>query len=396
MDSECRRPFLETGAAKCPPIVGTPAKNARAVCCLFLSILILLAADDAISREIIILNSQPSLPPVCGSQNSPPFARASDSGRRKCAPAASRSYVHKHQGIGFRILDLESEACFVPDEAYRLLDEIVGEVQARVPRKPGSRSGNSNFERTLAIARTTSAVLTEKGFGLSVPTETLGDSLVPRNQSGESPRHVFDCDTASMIFLTVSDALQTPASLVEIKLPTGDQHNYVRWRVDQKTEIDWDPNAQSQCTTPTNTTGYQGKSLSRNQTMSYVLTLRAELWAQQNSIDRAIADYREAMRLFPERPGAYTGFAWLIATTDFPQRSKYREAALAAARRGLALRRNPDYLDTLACAYAFAGDFPRAAEYERQAHEDAPSNSHYLRRLQQFEAQHPADCTGAQ
>jgi tetratricopeptide (TPR) repeat protein len=307
-----------------------------------------------------------------------------------------RSYTPRHQGIGFRILDLESDACFVPDEAYRLLDQIIDEVKARVPKNSRAHDKDSIRERILAIGQATSTVLTDKGFGLLIPTETLGDTLISRNGSGESPRHIFDCDTASMIFLTVAEALSTPASLVEITLPAGDQHNYVRWQIDRNTEIDWDPNGRSQCATPANTIGYQGKSLSRDQTMSYVLTLRAELWARQNAFDRAIKDYREAMRLFPERPGAYTGFAWLVATKDFPERAKYRQAALAAAERAVALRRNADYLDTLACAYAFAGNFLRAASYEREAREGMPSNSQYKRRLEQFEASKPADCTGAE
>jgi tetratricopeptide (TPR) repeat protein len=355
-----------------------------------------LAANNAFSRDIRILDPQRSSLPVCGSQNSPPFARPGDSGRRECGRAALRNYTPRYPGIGFRILDLESEACFVPDEAYRLLDQIVDDVKARVPKKSRPYDKDSIRERILAIGRATSAVLTDKGFGLLIPTETLGDTLISRSASGESPRHIFDCDTASMIFLTVAQALSTPASLVEITLPTGDQHNYVRWQIDRNTEIDWDPNGRSQCVTPANTIGYQGKPLSRDQTMSYVLTLRAELWARQNAFDRAIRDYRAAMRLFPERPGAYTGFAWLVATKDFPERAKYRQAALAAAERAVALRRNPDYLDTLACASAFAGNFPRAASYEREAHEGVPSNAQYKRRLEQFEASKPADCTGAE
>jgi hypothetical protein len=107
-------------------------------------------------------------------------------------------------------------------------------------------------------------------------------------------------------------------------------------------------------------------------------------------------DYREAMRLFPERAGAYTGFAWPVATKDFPERTRYREAASAAAERAVALRRIPDDLDTLACAYAFAGDFPRAASHEREARDGVPSNSQYKRRLEQFEASRPADCTAAE
>ena len=287
---------------------------------------------------------------------------------------------------------MESVACFVPDDAYKLLDDVIDAVKTRLP-STRIQNRSTKKARALAIGRITSEVLIEKGFALAIPTETLGDSLVSRHETGERPRHVFDCDTASLIYMTVADALSMPASLVEIPLSSGDQHNYVRWQIAPKTEVNWDPNGRSQCVTPDNLVGYQGKSLTRDQTMSYVLTLRADLWVRQKSFERAIADYREAIRLFPERPGAYSGLAWLVATREFAGRVKYRYAALAAAKRAASLRRNADNLDTLACAYAFAGDFDRALDSERAAIEIEPLNSQYSRRVQNFKANPPNDCT---
>lgn len=330
-----------------------------------------------------------SVLPVCGSAYSPPYANPSDAGRRTCPARNSRGYTTKYRGIGFEILDLESEACFVPDAAYRLLDDIVDEVISRL-----SQVRQSNIEQVLAISKTTGDVLAHRGFGLYIPTETLGDALHPRNRPGESPRHIFDCDTGSMILLTIAEVLSTPASLVEITLPSGSSHNYVRWQVDQFTSIDWDTNGRGQCLTPRNTPSFQGKSMSRSEVISYALTLRAPLW-ERGSAARAIDDYFEAMKRSPGHPGPQNNFAWLIATKEFSDRSKYKAMAIDAATKAVALHRIPNYMDTLACVHAFAGEFDLAKRYAEEAVAGAPSNTQFAQRLKLFQAANPTDCTGS-
>lgn len=184
--------------------------------------------SSAWSADIVIREERTLA--YCGAINSPPFARPSDAGRRMCAAPRTRNYKPRHHGIGFEILDLESEACFVPDEAYKLLDEVIDAVKVRLSMSRRRLDRNAKIVKAISIGRITSEVLTEKGFGLYLPTDTLGDTLVSRNEFGESPRHIFDCDSASMIYLTVAEALSMPATMTEIPLPSGDQHNYVRWQ----------------------------------------------------------------------------------------------------------------------------------------------------------------------
>src|SRR5579863_3809898 len=50
---------------------------------------------------------------------------------RPCGAPTKRQYLARHRGIGFEILDSESEACFVPDQEYRLLDDLIDSVLAR-------------------------------------------------------------------------------------------------------------------------------------------------------------------------------------------------------------------------------------------------------------------------
>jgi hypothetical protein len=100
--------------------------------------------------------------------------------------------------------------------------------------------------------------------------------------------------------LTVAENLGAPVSLVEITLPSGSGHNYVRWKIDENTSMDWDMNGQSECATPPNLASYEGRSMTRSETLGYALTLRADLWKDRGLYESAISDYRGAMKLYPQ------------------------------------------------------------------------------------------------
>lgn len=82
----------------------------------------------------------------------------------------------------------------------------------------------------------------------------------------------------------------------------------------------------------------------------------------------AAAAYAAARRLEPSDKWVLNGVAWFEATSPDP---KYRDgpAAVRDATRAAELSqwKEPDILDTLAAAYAEAGDFPSALRYEKQA-----------------------------
>src|SRR5215207_6656170 len=71
----------------------------------------------------------------CGDIYEPPFAIGKGV-PRKCGAAVSRTYTPRYRGLGFEILDSESQACFVPDQEYRLLDEVVDAVVKNVKYNP--------------------------------------------------------------------------------------------------------------------------------------------------------------------------------------------------------------------------------------------------------------------
>lgn len=331
----------------------------------------------------------------CGDMYTPPFAPEGDSGTRKCVAAVRRTYTPRYRGLGFEILDSESQACFVPDQEYKLLDEIVDAVVKTVKYNASLTTRQAKIEQARQISKKISDALKARGFALYIPTETLSDALIERNLPGEPERHVFDCDTGSLIFLTVAENLGAPVSLVEITLPSGSGHNYVRWRIDDQTSFDWDMNGQSVCVTPANIASYEGRSMTRQETLGYALTLRAWLWETNGLYGSALSDYREAMKLYPQAPGSFNNFAWMIATKEVPDRKRLQQDALAAAERAVTIARKPNYLDTLACVCALKGDFQQAIKYQSEAVAEDPRNLSFQERLAQFKGPNPRDCTGA-
>lgn len=361
-------------------------------------LLLVVSLSFAVNSVWLYGGDQPTLksvqPPLahCGEIYAPPFGNRSDAWSRQCEAHGVRSYRHRHSGLGFDILDSESQACFVPDEEYRLLDSLVDQVEAKVHYDPEVTDPVDRMKQAAMISKTISDTMAENGFGLYIPTDTLSDALLNRAQVGQPARYIFDCDTGSFISLTISDSLKAAVSLVDITLPSGTGHNYVQWKLDDSHSMNWDMNGRAQCLTPPNLLAYQGKPMSRQQTMGYALSLRAEMWSKRQIYDRALSDFRSAMRQYPEGPLSYNNFAWMIATRDVPDRKMLVDDALDAASRATTIENIANYMDTLACVYALKGDFPKALKVENEALAKSPGNPDFEARLSLFH--NSADCTG--
>jgi hypothetical protein len=184
----------------------------RALVTIFVFAPLLSHADDRRAQVV-----QPPMP-HCGEIYAPPFEDKSDAWPRPCLDRGQRSYVHKHQGLGFELLDSESEACFVPDAEYQLLDSLIDQVEKEIQYNSEISDERQRLSQARLISKTISDVLAQNGFGLYIPTDTLSDALLDRNIAGGSPRRIFDCDTGSFIFLTITDSLKAPVSLVALPL----------------------------------------------------------------------------------------------------------------------------------------------------------------------------------
>ena len=94
---------------------------------------------------------------------------------------------------------------------------------------------------------------------------------------------------------------------------------------------------------------------------------RGNAWKDKGDYDRAISDFNQAISLNPQDADAYNNLSWLYATS---KNAKYRDGNLAVKYGEKALALEPeafDILDTLATAYARAGNFQKAISLQEKA-----------------------------
>ncbi len=121
-------------------------------------------------------------------------------------------------------------------------------------------------------------------------------------------------------------------------------------------------------------------------------TNRGDAYADKGDFAKASSDYRAAIRIDPNLGRAYQSAAWLLATCPV---DRFRDSKLAmeAAQKAVELDGDDDYryLDTLAAAYANAGDFRKARELQTKVVSMAPSAEaeRYENRLALYEEDRP-------
>ena len=113
---------------------------------------------------------------------------------------------------------------------------------------------------------------------------------------------------------------------------------------------------------------YYSRSLQINPDDALAHEGLAASFCHEGLIEKCIAEYREALRLFPDLRTSLNNLSWVLATTsDQKNRNGVEAVKLAEQACKQTDYQNPFALDTLAAAYAAADRYPDAVRTAQKA-----------------------------
>jgi hypothetical protein len=312
-------------------------------------------------------------------------------------PKASASYLPRYHGIGQRFLDMERGVGPVSPSEYAILDALLDEAKQRLRPIPADLQGADYDMFAVDSLKMMDCILVRHGFvypGVGL-VQLLSDGLDsttftgaylealkrnPHNQGrlqfiekrSPGPFYVVDCDIASFLYLAMGEVMGYPLAMVDMP-----GHNFIRWRRADGTFIDFetmdgketdDAYYISRWGIPASFLGTPGvlTTMTPSQLIAYEYFGLGLSYSWKHDYPSTIANYVEALSTDATLNDSANNLSWfytVVPQTDLRDAQK----AVAYGKQSTAIFANGDTLDTLACAYALAGDFARAIQTEQSA-----------------------------
>jgi len=290
----------------------------------------------------------------------------------------------------------------VDEQSYRMLHEVMVGAGVEVARLQRKRRDGWDRDYAVSVLRAIDTVLIRRGF--LHPAEgavgQLVDALTPFSMTTEQrpayegqthnrrrarmirerfpgPFYAVDCDTTSYIYLGVAERLGLPLSMVVI--PSHNRrpgHTFVRWR-EGKSHLNWETLEgmergndyyvnEWRLSRAEIRAGAAMRDLSPIEVIGYQHTVLGIQWEHRGQYARALSEFAAGLVLFPQHFDLRRQYAW-VASTAPGLEERPVAAAIEHALGVVRLAEDHDARDTLAAAYAAAGQFGQAVREQRLA-----------------------------